>query len=300
VNGIARIGKTPRSELTPGVVRYAEICSNWVVEYPTPVPTRATIDGDSKLTGADRVLATLKELAKFPNGASLDEIAQALDAPKSSVHRALATLRRANLARQDRRGRYQLGLELIRLAYTYHERLDEPALVQPVLEELAEQFGETAHYAKLMSPEIVYLGKVTAPGQRLQLTSVIGGRNPAHATAAGKALLALALPDDGAVERFVAEHGPLDARTEQTNTTAATLVGELARTRERGYALDREESELGIVCIAFPVFLGSATTPTGAVSLTALRSRMSLEALVAAADDISGCIRSHLGALSVH
>lgn len=270
------------------------------MEYPTVVPTDATTATDAKLTGADRVLATLKELARFPNGASLDELAQALDAPKSSIHRALATLRRANFAWQDRRGRYQLGFELVRLAYTYHETLDEPALVQPVLEDLAERFGETAHYAKLMTPEIVYLGKVTPAGQRLQLTSVIGGRNPAHATGAGKALLAFALPTDEAVEKFVGEHGPLEARTENTNTTRATLSAELARTRERGYALDGEESEPGIVCIAFPVFLGSATTPVGAISLTTLRRRMPLEALVAAAEEISGCIRSHLGELSLH
>jgi IclR family acetate operon transcriptional repressor len=270
------------------------------VEYPTAIQVDATAPTDSKLTGADRVLATLKALATFSNGASLDEVAHALDAPKSSIHRALATLRRADLATQDRRGRYQLGLEFVRLAYTYHEALDEPALVQPVLEDLAVRFGETAHYAKLMTPEIVYLGKVAPPGQRLQLTSVIGGRNPAHCTAAGKALLAQALPDAVAVERFVHETDPLEARTEHTHTTAVGLIEELARTRERGYALDTEESEPGIVCIAFPIFLGSATSPVGAISLTALRRRMPLESLVTAAAEISGCIRSHLGSLSVH
>src|SRR5919198_3010098 len=99
--------------------------------------------------GADRVLAVFKALAGYPRGATLDELAERLGSPKSSVHRALATLRRAGLAEQDRDGRYRFGMEALRLAFAYYERLDERAPVQPALDALAERFREPAHYAQL-------------------------------------------------------------------------------------------------------------------------------------------------------
>jgi IclR family acetate operon transcriptional repressor len=83
------------------------------------------------LTGADRVLATLKLLAGHSAGVSLEALAREMGAPKSSTHRALAALRRAGFAEQDERGRYRVGSELVRIAFDYHERRDEVDLVRP-------------------------------------------------------------------------------------------------------------------------------------------------------------------------
>ena len=270
----------------------AEMCSNLFRVYPL---APASIRQPSAVSGADRVLTTLKELAGHPRGVTLQELARDLDLPKSSVHRALAALCRAGLAERSGRGRYRLGLEFVRLAFEFHEERDEPRLVEPTLEALAAHFGETAHYAVLDAAEVVYLAKVVPQGQSVRMTSTVGGRNPAHCTGVGKALLAHALEDSGAVERFVAERGPLLGRTPQTMVKVADLSAELRRTLRRGYALDREESEPGVVCIAFPVFLGSPTTPSGAISVSALAHRTPLEALVAAAQDIRGIIEATLG-----
>jgi DNA-binding IclR family transcriptional regulator len=246
-------------------------------------------------TGADRVLLTLKSLGYHPHGASLDELARELDSPKSSLHRALATLRRAGFAEQDERGRYRLGTEFVRVAFEYHERRDEVDLVRPLLVSLAGWFTETAHYAKLDGAEVVYLGKVEPPGQGIKLTSRIGGRNPAHCTGIGKALLAHALPDPEAVRAYVARHGPLLRRTERTLTAPHELAEELERTRARGYAIDREESEPGVNCIAFPLFLDSPTRPTGAVSVSAVALRTGLDQLEGAAAGIRTMIHERFG-----
>src|SRR3954463_5420031 len=103
--------------------------------------------------GADRVLGVFKSLARYPAGATLDELAERLASPKSSVHRALATLRRAGLAEQDRDGRYRFGMEALQLAFSYYEGLDQRVLVQPALDSLVDAFGETAHYGQLEGGE---------------------------------------------------------------------------------------------------------------------------------------------------
>src|SRR5690625_5517434 len=80
---------------------------------------------DRRLVGSDRVLAVLVELSRHPAGIGLEDLARIVDSPKSSVHRALASLRRAELAEQDGRGHYVLGDEFVRMAFSHHEARPE-------------------------------------------------------------------------------------------------------------------------------------------------------------------------------
>lgn len=235
--------------------------------------------GEARLVGSDRVLAVLRELAHHPNGIGLEALASAVDSPKPTVHRALLTLRRAGFAAQDGRGRYLLGDEFLRLAFAHHEARPDHVRIGPALERLANLFGETAHYAVLDGRSIVYRSKVDPPLGAVRLTSTIGGRNPAHCTAVGKLLLASALPDDAAVESWVGS-GELERRTEKTVVTAIDLCRELRTIRRQGYAIDDEENEVGVNCIAVPVFLTSPTIPSGAVSISALTYRTPLRQLL--------------------
>jgi IclR family transcriptional regulator, acetate operon repressor len=254
-----------------------------------------TGDGTAALTGSDRVLDALKKLAAHSSGVSLEGLARELGAPKSSTHRALAALRRAGFAEQDDRGRYRLGSELVRIAFDYHERRDEVDLVRPVLQTLADWLSETAHYAQLEGAEVVYLAKIEPTGQAITMSSRIGGRNPAHSTGVGKAMLAHVLGDDAAVREFVARNGPLAKRTRNTLVSARALGDDLRLSRERGYALDREESELGVNCIAFPLFLGSGRRPSGAISVAAVAMRTDVGKLESAAGRIRSAIEKALG-----
>jgi len=236
--------------------------------------------------GSDRVLAVLTELARRPAGIGLDELARTVDSPKPTVHRALAALRRAGFASQNGRGHYQLGDEFIRLAFSNYEARPDHLRVQPILEELAERFAETAHYAVLEDRSVVYRAKVDPSVGAVKLTSTIGGRSPAHSTAVGKVLLAYRLPDDDAVRDWVSA-GPLNARTERTRTSAAQLAPELALIRERGFGTEDQENEPGISCLAVPIFLGSPNIPSGAISVSALTYRTPLATLI---DDLPAVI----------
>jgi len=253
---------------------------------------------EPRLAGSDRVLAVLRSLGNYPRGVGLEQLARDVDVPKSSLHRALAALCRAGFAEHDERGSYRLGLELVRIAFSYYERLDRRQVVEPLLEALAARFGETAHYAELDGAEVVYLAKMTPPGRGAQMTSIVGGRNPAHCTGLGKALLAYELPDEMAVAAYVDVHGPLVQRTERTHFETAMLAAALEVVRNCGYALDDEENEEGINCIAFPLFLDHPAHPTGAVSVSALSHRMDVTQLEEAAGETRALIESTLGAVT--
>jgi IclR family acetate operon transcriptional repressor len=242
-------------------------------------------DGDAedrsteRLVGSDRVLGVLTELAGHPGGIGLEELARAVASPKPTVHRALVALRRAGFAQQDGRGHYVLGDEFLRMAFAHHEARPDHLRVQPVLERLCDEYGETVHYAVFDGRSVVYRAKVDPPRGAIRLTSVVGGRNPAHATAVGKLLLSYRLPDQDAVRAWVGDV-PLERPTERTLTTVGELHDELERIRAQGYAVDDQENEPGVNCLALPAFLTSPTVPSGAVSISALAYRTPLARLL--------------------
>ena len=259
-----------------------------------PTAVDVAVSSGERLVGADRVIAVLTELADHPLGVTLDELAGAVRGSKPTVHRALATLRRAGLADMTARGVYVLGDEYLRLAFRNLEGRPEIARIQPLLEQLAARFNETAHYAVLAGREIVYRAKMDPPQGAVRLTSVIGGRNPAYRTGVGKALLSGRLLDLAQVTAWVGS-SVLEPKTPRTVTTPERLHRELELTRASGFAVDDEENEIGINCVAFPVFLDGSKSASGAISLSAVKFRCPLELLIDAAPDIRASILEHLG-----
>jgi DNA-binding IclR family transcriptional regulator len=246
-------------------------------------------DPEDRLVGADRVIAVLTELADHPLGVTLDELAGILNSSKPTVHRALATLRRARLADLVERGVYVLGDEYLRLAFRNLDGRPETARMQPLLEELAAEYGETAHYAVLSGTHIVYRAKMDPPQGAVRLTSVIGGRNSAYSTAVGKVLLGFVADP---LARF---DFPLEQKTPHTLVTPEGLLAELEATRARGYGLDDQENEIGVNCLAIPVHLDGSPTPSGAVSVSAVTFRCPLPRLVDAVPAIRETIARQLG-----
>ena len=251
-----------------------------------------------RVVGSDRVLAVLLELAEHPGGITLDDLAQRVNGSKPTVHRALATLRKAGLASQSSRGVYELGDEFLRLAYRFQDARPETARIEPLLRELATEFGETAHYAILDGAEVVYRAKVDPPVGAIRLTSTIGGRNSAYTTAVGKLLLSFELSSLAALESRLGDV-PLPALTSNTLTSVGALWADIAASGARGYGLDDQENEIGVNCIAVPVFLEPGRPVSGAVSVSGLAYRRSAASLVASVDEIRGAIVAHLGAGSV-
>ena len=189
-------------------------------------------------------------------------------------------------------------MEFLRLAFRHYEALDDRNVVQSALESLADRFGETAYYARLDRSEVVYLAMVNAPGY-LHTATLVGARQLAYRTALGKALLARTLPDRASVDRFVDLYGPLEANTANSVTNAAALDRDLRATRTRGYAIDDEENEAGVVCIAYPVFLGPQSAPSGAISVAAIKLRTPLSELVGRAEEMRVTIERCLGSAAV-
>lgn len=234
---------------------------------------------EPKLVGSDRVLAVLAELARHPGGIGLEEMARAMASPKPTVHRALASLRRAGFAAQNGHGRYVLGDEFLRMAFAHHEARPDHVRVMPILQALCERYGETVHYAVLDGRSVVYRSKLDPPTGAVRLTSVVGGRDPAHCTAVGKMLLADALRDEDAVRAWVGDR-PLERPTGRSIGTVEELHAELVRTRERGYAVDDQENEPVVNCVAVPAYLTSPTVASGAISISGLAYRTPLDKLV--------------------
>lgn len=250
---------------------------------------------EERVVGSDRVLAVLLELAEHPSGITLDELAQKVNGSKPTVHRALASLRKAGLASQSARGVYELGDEFLRLAYRFQDARPETARIEPLLHELATEFGETAHYAILDGHQVVYRAKVDPPIGAIRLTSTIGGRNPAYCTAVGKLLLSYRVDSLEQLESWL-NGAELKRRTDRTLVTTADLYREVELSRERGYGLDDQENEVGVNCIALPVFLEPGRAVSGAVSISGLVYRRSLASLVSSVDILRGIVEAHLGA----
>ncbi len=243
----------------------------------------------SPVGSVDRALRILTEISGAPRGLSLDDLSGRLGLPKSSLHRLLAALKyRRFVTQPEPGGPYLLGTEMLATSFRFCDTLDLRTLVHPYLVQLAGQLNETVHMAVLDGPEVVYQDKIES-SQSIKLSSVIGGRNAAHATGVGKALLAWTYPTDEAIRAWAAQWGPLVARTPRTITSPGKLADQLAEVRRQGYALDVEENETGVRCAAVPVFVGRGV-PAAAVSTTLLGTRASLARLA----ELGGVLRAAL------
>ncbi|MEV7631864.1 IclR family transcriptional regulator [Microbacterium sp. NPDC089318] len=246
---------------------------------------------DDRLVGTDRVLAVLLELGEHHQGVTLDELAARMQAPKPSVHRALGSLCRAGLAARIGRGVYILGDDFLRLAFANHAARPDTAMMTPILERLSERFSETAHYAVLDGADVVYRAKTDPPLGAVRLTSVIGGRNPAHSTAVGKLLLSSSVRSEADLVELLGP-GPLRRRTERTIVDPGELWRQLEVIAHQGYAIEDEENEAGIACIAVPAPLAPSGPgrAAGGLSVSALTFRTPLRALVEGLPEIRSIV----------
>jgi DNA-binding IclR family transcriptional regulator len=178
---------------------------------------------------------------------TLTELATRSGVPKTTVHRLAAALVEWG-ALERVYGEYRLGLRLFELGGSVPRwRIIREAAL-PFMQDLLKTTHETIHLAILDGRHVLYLEKIH--GHRApSIVSRYGGRLPAHCTALGKALLAFS-GDEARAEVF---RQPLERRTPHTITVPAVLRAELEETGRRGYAIDREEGNLGVQCVAAPI-----------------------------------------------
>ncbi len=204
-------------------------------------------EDSSPVQSVDRAAAILEILAR-DGEAGVTEVARELGVHKSTASRLLAALDRRDLVTQDTaRGRFRLGVGIVRLAGAAARRLDLVQESRPVCRALAQEVGETVNIAILSGRDALYLDQVAGPAA-LSPHNWAGQRIPLHATSDGKVLLAYLPPAE------IAGHlMPLQRFTGHTITTGPGLVRALAEVRGHGYATAVEELEEGLTAVAAPV-----------------------------------------------
>jgi DNA-binding IclR family transcriptional regulator len=202
----------------------------------------------------DRAL-TILELLAADGRLGVSEIAVLLDVHKSTASRLLATLEAHGLAEQlPDRGRYQLGVGVLRLAGATRSRMDVVQESRPVTAELAARVGETVNVVILSGRETLYLDQVSGTSA-LQIHNWVGKRNPMHATANGRVLLAHVsdAERDTILAGATTSDGGLTRLTPSTLASREAVLADLAQIRRQGYAVARDELEVGLTAVAAPV-----------------------------------------------
>lgn len=201
----------------------------------------------STVQSVDRAVTIMEILARTGE-AGVTEISGELGVHKSTAFRLVAALERRGLVEQvEGRGKYRLGMGLLRLAGATTARLDVVQESRPICRKLASETGETVNLAVLSDRSALYLDQI-ASASALQPHNWVGQHIPLHATANGKVLLS-GLADDE-LDRTL---GSMPAYTKATITTKRALRAELGEVRDQGYAVAVDELEVGLTAVAAPV-----------------------------------------------
>lgn len=238
----------------------------------TPVPA---------ITRAAAILGALGEKPREP--LTISELARRLGYPKSSTANLCVALEQVGWLQRSGDGGYQLGRTLAELGGKYLSTVDEISVFHSVCRNSRYLCKETARVALLDGLEVVYLARFDGD-QPLRLTANVGDRYPATSTATGKALLATLAPD--VLSDRLSQLRFLPRLTEHSITTMTELMEEIERTRTRGWAIDDEESHIGITCVAVAVPAPAGQPSHFAVSATILKARLTPELKAGLLEDL--------------
>src|SRR5690348_16079309 len=236
-------------------------------------PARAKEGERSRLSSVATAIELLKAFSEDEVEIGISTLAKRLGVAKSTAHRLASTLVAENLLEQDRAtGKYRLGIALFRLGTLVRRRMNVSEVARPLLFSLREKTNETVHLAILDGTEIMYVYFLEST-QAVRMRSDLGRRKPAYCTAEGQAILAFRPAEVSAVIRK-----GLSARTPQTITDPDGLMKALETVRQKGCAVEDEESEIGVRCIAAPI-RDDAGEVVAAVGVAGPVSRLSKKAL---------------------
>lgn len=242
-----------------------------------------------RLSSVANAIRLTKAFSEQEYEMGISALATRLGLAKSTVHRLASTLVEYDILEQNREtGKYRLGLALFELGTLVRRKMDTASESRAQMYQLVQSTGETVQLAVLDHLSVLYI-RILESRQAVRMSSIAGSRAPAHCTSVGKVLLAHQSAD---VVKQIIDNG-LPRFTEHTITSPDLLMEELASVRQRGYAIDDEEIEVGLRCIAAPVRNHSGSV-IAAISVAAPVQRMSKKNLqttvptvTAAAESIS-------------
>jgi DNA-binding IclR family transcriptional regulator len=215
--------------------------------------TRNGIDymsSNDRVQAIDRAVGILKYLLEEKTELRLSDIADELDLNMSTVHGIISTLKYHGFIDQDEESKkYRLGIQFLEFGTAVENSLSIREIVQPYVNEVCNLVEETVHLGTLRNLDVIYLAK-TESRQSVRMVTQIGSRISAYRTGIGKAMLAY-LGDD-VITELIPDN--LKQYTPNTITNKLDFIKECEKIRKLGYALDNEESELGLTCVAAPIF----------------------------------------------
>ncbi|WP_129633241.1 IclR family transcriptional regulator [Candidatus Oscillochloris fontis] len=223
----------------------------------------------------DRALDVLEALAEAEDDLSVSQLSGQLGLPVGTVHRLLNSLAGRGYVSQDPSNRrYGPGPQLLQVATraATSRRFSLAGVARPALQRLTEATGETSNLLVLQGREVAYSEQVPSP-HLVRLFTEVGQRVPLYCTAGGKAILAT-MPEVER-ERYLAEVARRPWTT-KTLVSAEALRSELHLSAERGFALDDEERDLGVCCVAAPIFDRTGRC-IAALSISGPSNRLSIE-----------------------
>lgn len=217
----------------------------------------------------------LDQVAEFGRPVRFGELLEQSAFPKATLYRFLQSLSNQGMLHYDPdRQTYTPGMRLVRLAHAAWTQSSLAPIARPFLEGLSQETGETVHLAQLDSGQVLYVDKRNAQ-RPVEMYSEAGKVGPAYCTGVGKAMMAHLDHDE--LQKTISQQS-FHRFTDKTLISEEALRADLAVVRARGYAIDDEEHEPGIICIACPI-LTEGGRMLGALSITGSTARMSFDQL---------------------
>lgn len=227
-----------------------------------------------RLSSVAAAIALLKAFSEEEVEIGVSSLAKRLGLAKSTVHRLATTLVSEEMLEQNSENeKYRLGIALFGLGALVRRRMDVSAEARPYLFQLRESTGESVHLAILDGAEIMYVYNLESH-HAIRMRADIGVRKPAFCTAEGLAIIAF--KPESVLGEVLAQG--LVARNPKTNTSPARLTKTLKRVRTQGYAVEDEESEIGMRSIAAPIRNGRGEV-VAAIGVAGPTQRISDETL---------------------
>lgn len=230
-----------------------------------------------------RGIAVLRSFSADAHRQTVADVARATDLTRATARRLLLTLVDLGYARTDGK-HFELTPQVLDIGYSYLASLNLNDIVQPYLETLSEQLGESTSVSVLDDTDIVYIARV--PTKRIMTVAIgLGSRFPAYQTSMGRVLLA-ELPDDRVADVYARTRR--DTTTEHTVADLDGLLAAVAAVRRQGWSLVDQELELGVRSIAAPIRNGAGCT-VAAVNVSTQVGRTELDVLL---DEFVPALRS--------
>ncbi|MBQ8278995.1 MAG: IclR family transcriptional regulator [Roseburia sp.] len=239
-------------------------------------------EGKNPVQSAERIFQVLEMLAD--NGEmGLMELSVALGLHKSTVHRLLTSLIYMGYAKQDEATqKYKLTYKLVNMSGKILERMDILQIAKPYMERLSDISGETVHLVQRDGSDILYIYKIEAKVGTIRMVSRVGMIHPMYCSGVGKAIMAT-LPEKEV--KKIWEESVIEKKTDKTIVTYEDMLKTLEEIRKNGFALDDEENEEGVRCIAASL-RGYGKSVKYAFSISGPVSRMTDERLEELAVDM--------------